>query len=99
MYKIFLIAHVIISISLILMILAQSSQGAEITSSSNSSGNVFGSKGSGSFITKSIINLAVLFFCSCLVIGTYANKSYKNKISNIQFEEEITEDKASDVEK
>lgn len=75
-----LIFQVILSISLIVLVLMQHGKGADAGAAfgSGASSTVFGSKGSGNFLTKSTAVLATLFFVVCMAlayIGSHRNES------------------------
>ena len=70
-YSILLVFEVLLSIALIALILMQHGKGADAGAAfgGGSSGTVFGSKGSGSFLTRATAILAVLFFVNCLALA------------------------------
>jgi preprotein translocase subunit SecG len=75
-----LIVQVILSISLIVLVLMQHGKGADAGAAfgSGASSTVFGSKGSGNFLSKSTAVLATLFFVVCMslaYIGSHRNDS------------------------
>jgi preprotein translocase subunit SecG len=75
-----LIVQVILSISLIVLVLMQHGKGADAGAAfgSGSSSTVFGSKGSGNFLSKSTGVLAALFFVVCMslaYLGSHRNDS------------------------
>lgn len=75
-----LIVQVILSISLIVLVLMQHGKGADAGAAfgSGSSSTVFGSKGSGNFLSKTTAILATLFFVVCMslaYIGSHRNDS------------------------
>ena len=69
--SILLIVQVLLSISLIGLILMQHGKGADAGAAfgSGASATVFGSRGSGNFLSKSTAVLAVLFFVVCLSLA------------------------------
>jgi preprotein translocase subunit SecG len=71
MYEILLVAYLLIALSLIGLVLIQQGKGADMGASfgSGASNTVFGSSGSGSFLTRSTAILATLFFVISLVLG------------------------------
>jgi len=70
-YSILLVFEVLLSIALIALILMQHGKGADAGAAfgGGSSGTVFGSKGSGSFLTRATAILAALFFVNCLALA------------------------------
>ncbi|MFT6371932.1 MAG: preprotein translocase subunit SecG [Gammaproteobacteria bacterium] len=75
-----LIVQVILSVSLIVLVLMQHGKGADAGAAfgSGSSSTVFGSKGSGNFLTKTTAILATLFFVVCMslaYLGSHRNDS------------------------
>ncbi len=75
MEQILLIIHVTIAFVLIGLILIQQGKGAEVGASfgSGASQTVFGSQGSGSFLTRLTAILITLFFITCLSLGYLTN--------------------------
>ena len=71
LYQILIIAYVLIALSLIGLVLIQQGKGADMGASfgAGSSATVFGSGGSGNFLTKMTTWLAVAFFIISLVLG------------------------------
>lgn len=74
MYEIFLVFYLLCAIALIAMIMLQRGKGAEMGASfgSGASNTVFGSAGSGNFMTRTTTILAVAFFLLSLVLGNLA---------------------------
>lgn len=73
-----LIVFVLIVIAMIAFILVQKGAGATAGSAfgSGASSTVFGSKGSGNFLTKSTMILAFLFFAISLLMAVNASKDF-----------------------
>ena len=76
MYLILLVIHVTISVMLIGLILIQHGKGAQTGAAfgSGASQTVFGSQGSGGFLSRSTAILAALFFLLNLFLVYYLNK-------------------------
>jgi preprotein translocase subunit SecG len=74
MQQILVFLLVIIAIGIIVLVLLQQGKGADIGASfgGGSSNTVFGSQGSGSFLMKLTLGLAVLFFIICIVLARMA---------------------------
>jgi preprotein translocase subunit SecG len=89
-----LIVQVILSICLIVLVLMQHGKGADAGAAfgSGASSTVFGSKGSGNFLSKSTAVLATLFFVVCMTlayIGSHRNDpgSQIQSVTSISAEE------------
>jgi preprotein translocase subunit SecG len=75
-----LIVQVILSICLIVLVLMQHGKGADAGAAfgSGASSTVFGSKGSGNFLSKTTAIMATLFFVVCMslaYLGSHRNDS------------------------
>ncbi len=72
--EILVIVHIILCVSLILLILIQQGKGLDAGAAfgSGASSTVFGSQGSGSFLTRATAILATLFFVICLALAYYS---------------------------
>ncbi|MFT5503667.1 MAG: preprotein translocase subunit SecG [Gammaproteobacteria bacterium] len=73
--SILLIAQVILSISLIVLVLIQHGKGADAGAAfgSGASSTVFGSRGSGNFLTKATAVIATCFFIVCMGLAYMAS--------------------------
>ena len=71
MASILLVIHVLVVIALIAMVLLQQGKGADAGAAfgSGASATVFGSRGSGSFMTRATATLAALFFVTSLTLA------------------------------
>lgn len=71
LYNILLIIQLIISIAIIGLVLIQHGKGADAGAAfgSGASGTVFGSRGSGNFLSRTTAILAALFFANCLALA------------------------------
>ena len=71
LYDVLIVAYLIIALCLIGLILIQQGKGADMGASfgSGSSATLFGSSGSGNFLTKATTWLAVGFFVISLLLG------------------------------
>lgn len=74
MYEIFLVLYLLCAIALIALILMQRGKGADMGASFGGGGanTVFGSGGSGNFLTRTTTVLAVAFFLLSLLLGNLA---------------------------
>ncbi|MEY3183164.1 MAG: hypothetical protein RLZ35_1149 [Pseudomonadota bacterium] len=86
MEKFFFIVHIVVCFSLIGLILLQQGKGAETGASfgSGASQTVFGSQGSGNFMTRSTAVMTATFFITCLTLGYHAFQRQKaNRIDSL----------------
>ncbi len=97
-FAIVLAVHVLIAALMVGLILIQHGKGADAGAAfgSGASGTVFGSKGSGSFLTRSTGILATLFFITSLSLAYLgANRSEPDdlidSISNNPVQQTVTE--------
>ena len=76
MYVILLVIHVVIALMLIGLILIQHGKGAQTGAAfgSGASQTVFGSQGSGGFLSRATATLAALFFVLNLFLVYYLNR-------------------------
>lgn len=77
MYGLILTIHVIVAVMLIALILIQHGKGAQAGAAfgSGASQTVFGSQGSGGFLSRSTAALATIFFILNLVLVFFLNKA------------------------
>jgi preprotein translocase subunit SecG len=70
-YEVLIIVYLIVAIMLIGFVLIQQGKGADMGASFGSGGSntVFGSAGSGNFLTRTTAILATLFFVISLILG------------------------------
>ncbi|WP_196798088.1 preprotein translocase subunit SecG [Colwellia sp. PAMC 21821] len=71
MYQVLIVVYLIVALCLIGLVLIQQGKGADMGASfgAGSSATIFGSSGSGNFLTKSTTYLAIAFFAISLVLG------------------------------
>jgi preprotein translocase subunit SecG len=79
-YEILVFVYVIVAIMLIGFVLIQQGKGADMGASFGSGGSntVFGSTGSGNFLTRTTAILATLFFVISLILGSQTADKEKN---------------------
>lgn len=79
LYEILIIVYLLIALTLIGLILIQQGKGADMGASfgAGSSATVFGSGGSGNFLTKTTTYLAVGFFVISLILGNLTTNRVK----------------------
>ncbi len=70
--SIFLVIQVVLGLSLVALVLLQQGKGADMGAAfgSGASGTVFGSQGSGNFMTRSTAVVATLFMVNSLLLST-----------------------------
>ena len=75
MYEILLVVYLLVALALIGLVLVQHGKGASMGASfgAGASNTVFGSSGSGNFMTRSTAILATVFFVISLVLGAIGN--------------------------
>ena len=87
MYSLILIFHIIVSIVLVALVLLQQGKGAEVGAAfgSGASQSVFGSSGSGSFITRLTAIAAACFFAISITLTKLAlvDKAAANKFNPV----------------
>lgn len=71
LYNILLIVQILVALGIIGLVLIQHGKGADAGAAfgGGASGTVFGSKGSGNFLTKLTTGLAVVFFSNSLMLA------------------------------
>ena len=82
MYEALLVVFLIVAIGLVGLIMLQQGKGADMGASfgAGASATLFGSSGSGNFMTRMTALLATLFFIISLVLGNInSNKTNKYK--------------------
>lgn len=88
MYEIVIVFLLLVSIAIVALILVQQGKGAGMGASfgAGASNTVFGSAGSGNFLTRSTWILALVFFALCLFIGYLQkqNTSQAGDFTNIE---------------
>lgn len=90
MQEFLMIFFVVISVILIGLILLQQGKGADMGASfgAGASGTVFGSSGSGNFLTRATSICATLFLCTALGLGYLASNSVVERKDFIDVEED-----------
>lgn len=102
MYEVVIVLFLLVAIAMIALILVQQGKGAGMGASfgAGASNTVFGSAGSGNFLTKSTWILALIFFGICLFIGWMQKDTEKqtDSFSNIDAQQQVVqEQKDADV--
>jgi len=100
LHLILLVFQVVVAVSLIGFILIQHGKGADAGAAfgSGASSTVFGSQGTGNFLTRTTTVLAFLFLSNSLVLGYMATQRVVEPTSIMEVEAEIMEEvMATDV--
>ncbi|TYK65468.1 preprotein translocase subunit SecG [Colwellia echini] len=102
LYQVLIIAYVIIALALIGLVLIQQGKGADMGASfgAGSSATVFGSGGSGNFLTSTTTYLAVAFFAISLILGNLTANRTKavDEWNNLEVEQAVDAIPAETVE-
>jgi len=79
MYEILLVVYLLVALAIIGLVLIQQGKGADMGASfgSGASNTVFGSSGSGNFLTRTTAILAVVFFVISLALGNLTASKVK----------------------
>ena len=79
MYELVIIVYLLVALAIIGLVLIQQGKGADMGASfgAGASASLFGSAGSGNFLTRATATLATLFFVLSLVIGNMTNNQVK----------------------
>lgn len=79
MYEALLVIFLLISIGLVALVMLQQGKGADMGASfgAGASGTLFGSGGSGNFMTRMTAVLATLFFVISLILGNLSSNQSK----------------------
>jgi len=85
MYQILLVSFLVVSVALVGLILVQHGKGADMGASfgAGASNTVFGSSGSGNFLSRTTAILAALFFSIALGLGYLTSHNTKPKTDDI----------------
>ena len=86
LYQILIVVYLIVAACLVGLVLIQQGKGADMGASfgAGSSATIFGSSGSGNFLTKATTWLAIAFFSISLVLGNLTANRIK---SNDEFDD------------
>lgn len=81
MYNVLIVVYLLVAIALVGLILIQQGKGADMGASfgAGASGTLFGSSGSGNFLTRSTAVLAIAFFVLSLTIGNLSANHTKQQ--------------------
>lgn len=96
MYEILLVVYLVVALLLIGLVLIQQGKGADMGASfgAGASNTVFGSGGSGNFLTRATAIMAVLFFGISLTLGVLSSNQEKEvgEFDNLEAVEVQSED-------
>ncbi|OCG20749.1 MULTISPECIES: preprotein translocase subunit SecG [unclassified Gilliamella] len=83
MYEFLIISYLIIAVIIVALVLIQRGKGADMGSSfgAGASATLFGSSGSGNFLTRSTTLLGVLFFVISILLSNLGSKPHTNLTS------------------
>jgi preprotein translocase subunit SecG len=86
-YTILLIVEVLSALGLVGLVLLQQGKGADVGASfgAGASQTIFGSSGSGNFMTRMTGVLATVFFVTCLGLGYFATQRSQGKLDVLDF--------------
>jgi len=81
MYQLFLIVHILVAVFIIALVLVQQGKGATMGAAfgSGASSTVFGSRGSGSFLFRLTMGLAIAFFATSIGLNSLVTHYYKQE--------------------
>ncbi|MCH1929120.1 preprotein translocase subunit SecG [Shewanella sp. A25] len=95
MYEVLVVIYLLVALGLIGLILIQQGKGADMGASfgAGASGTLFGSSGSGNFLTRTTAILAIAFFTLSLLIGNLSANHAKNEDAwkNLGSDEQVTQ--------
>ncbi|MDN5498777.1 MAG: preprotein translocase subunit SecG [Shewanella sp.] len=95
MYEVLVVVYLLVALGLIGLILIQQGKGADMGASfgAGASGTLFGSSGSGNFLTRTTAILAIAFFTLSLLIGNLSANHAKNEDTwkNLGSDEQVTQ--------
>lgn len=104
LYQVLIVIYLIVALCLIGLVLIQQGKGADMGASfgAGSSATIFGSSGSGNFLTKATTWLAIAFFAISLILGNLTANRIKstdewNNLNN-DIEQSIPADSAIPTE-
>ncbi len=101
MQTVILAIHIIVAITLIGLILIQQGKGADAGAAfggggGGASATVFGSQGSGNFMTKTTAILATIFFITSLFLSFLSGKISEQKAEAVEVSNQVQQIEAED---
>ncbi|WP_427979813.1 preprotein translocase subunit SecG [Agarivorans sp.] len=99
MYEILLVVYLIVALALIGLVLIQQGKGADMGASfgSGASNTVFGSSGSGNFLTRSTAICATLFIVISLILGNLSTQQHQQVDEWSDLSQPVVEQTLGDV--
>jgi len=100
METVLIVVHLLLSLGLIGLVLIQHGKGADAGAAfgSGASATVFGSRGSGSFLSRTTGILAALFFATSLALAYFAMNTARDAgLMDRVIEQEVVKPAASDL--
>ncbi|OCG33550.1 preprotein translocase subunit SecG [Gilliamella sp. Fer2-1] len=81
MYEFLIVSYLIIALAIIALVLIQRGKGADMGSSfgSGASATLFGSSGSGNFLTRATTLLGILFFIISILLSNLGSKPHATR--------------------
>ncbi|OTP91298.1 preprotein translocase subunit SecG [Gilliamella apicola] len=78
MYGLLIISYLIIALAIIVLVLIQRGKGADMGSSfgAGASATLFGSSGSGNFLTRTTTLLGILFFVISIILSNLGSRAH-----------------------
>lgn len=100
MYELLIISYLIIAVAIIVLVLIQRGKGADMGSSfgAGASATLFGSSGSGNFLTRTTTLLGVLFFILSIILSNLGSRSHitsSGEFNNIEDSAPVTTQQTS----
>ena len=101
MQTVILAIHIIVAITLVGLILIQQGKGADAGAAFGSGGGgasatVFGSQGSGNFMTKTTAVLATVFFITSLFLSFLSGKISEQKAESVEVSNQVQQIQSED---
>ncbi|OCG07500.1 preprotein translocase subunit SecG [Gilliamella sp. wkB178] len=89
MYELLIVGYLVIALVIIVLVLIQRGKGADMGSSfgAGASATLFGSSGSGNFLTRTTTILGILFFVLSIVLsnlGSHSHTTSSGEFNNIE---------------
>ncbi|TKB55382.1 preprotein translocase subunit SecG [Ferrimonas aestuarii] len=96
LYTVLMVSYLVVALAIIGLVLIQQGKGADMGASfgAGASGTLFGSGGSGNFLTRATAICAVLFFVLSLSIGNMSSHKSDNvsDFETIEVEQPVQDD-------
>lgn len=99
MYGILTVIHFIVALAIVLLILLQQGKGAQTGAAfgTGASSTIFGSQGSGNFLSRTTWMFVSSFFIINLILGYMGNQSFRQSpLLPLKHEQALPEEKAAE---